>query len=111
MSPRRADQQGVSADITGDSSPDQVGCPLPQHWIQFVDEKSNRRGRLFGGDRGCEIRTGEFDAALGGEPWAAASSIAFHVDAEAEDSWLMSKQPLGFFVDKGLRGRIEPEVN
>lgn len=41
----------------------------------------------------------------------AASRIAFHIDAEAENSRLMPKQALRFGRDKRLRGLIEREVN
>ena len=101
-------RSGVSAQVAHGPLPERIAGSLAQLLIEYFDQKGDRRRRCVRFDRSGEIGTCEFNTTLRCESQGAASNIGFHVDAHAENSQFMLKQPFGLQLDERLRGAVEP---
>ena len=83
-----------------------------EHPVELVDEQRDGLVAFVGFDGGVHIGSVDGDMALGFEARAdGLLRVALQFNAYAYDAFLVAKQSLGFFADKGFERRSQLEMN
>ena len=83
-----------------------------QHPVEFVDQHGDRLVALVRPDGRIHIGPVDLDVTLGRELHADGGvAVAFQFDAEPHNAFLVTKQSLGFLMDKRLQRRGQLEVD